>query len=309
MKKVEIMNGMIKTLSRASVLIVIALFMGIFYFLIKNSQLSIHTFGLQFIHNQEWNPVLKIFGALGAIKGTLITSLIALLIAVPTSFGITMFILKVAPHSIQKALRISIDLLAGIPSIIYGMWGLYVFSPFVGQYIQPWMMHFFGDLPWIGHCFAGENYGMGLFTAGMVLGIMIIPFITSIMHDIFELVPNILVESVLSLGATTWESIWHVIIPYGRIGFAGGVMLGLGRAIGETMAVSFVIGNAHTMTTALFAPANSMTSSIANEFTEATYELYSSALVELGLILFVITAIVVFLSNFLLKLTKNQHGP
>jgi phosphate transport system permease protein len=308
MKKYRVMNGLIYFVSKMSVIFVICIFFGMFYFLIKNSLPSIHTFGFKFLFNNDWNPVLQSFGAIGAIKGTLITSFIALSLAVPVSFGITVFILKIAPTSIQKTLRISIDLLAGVPSIIYGMWGLYAFSPLVGHYIQPWLMRNFGDFPWIGHWFLGEPYGIGLFNAGIILGIMIIPFITSIMHDVFELVPDILLESVLSIGSTTWESIWHIILPYGRIGFVGGVMLGLGRALGETMAVSFVIGNAHTMTTVLFAPANSMTSSIANEFTEATHQLYNSALVELGLILFIITGVVVFLSNMLLKITKNQHG-
>jgi phosphate transport system permease protein len=233
---------------------------------------------------------------------------IALVIAIPVSFGITIFILKIAPVSMRKSLRIAIDLLAGIPSIIYGMWGLYACAPFIGTYVQPIMKSYFVNLPWFGHLFCDNFMGIGLFTAGVVLGIMIIPFITSIMQDVFEMVPNILLESVLSLGATTWEAIWYVIIPYGRIGFIGGIMLGLGRALGETMAVSFVIGNAHTMTTTLFGPANSITSSIANEFTEATEVLYSSALIELGLFLFVLTGVVVFLSNVLLKYIKREHG-
>ena len=262
-------------------------------------------YGWDFFAHDEWNPVLLHFGALGAIKGTLITSLIALAIAVPVSFGITIFILNIAPVSMRKTLRITIDLLAGIPSIIYGMWGLSACAPLIGHYIQPFMKHYFGNLPWMGHLFCDNAMGIGLFTAGVVLGIMIIPFITSMMQDVFEMVPHILIESVLSLGATTWEAIWYVIVPYGRIGFIGGIMLGLGRALGETMAVSFVIGNAHTLTSTLFGPASSITSSIANEFTEATETLYSSALLELGLFLFILTGLVVLLSNLLLKATHK----
>jgi phosphate transport system permease protein len=308
MKKYQWMNTTVYHISKFSAWSVLIIFLGFFYFFLKSSFPAIHEYGWQFFINHEWNPSLLQFGALGAIKGTLITSLIALIIAIPVSFGITIFILKIAPLPMRKSLRIAIDLLAGIPSIIYGMWGLYACAPFIGTYVQPLMKSYFGNLPWFGHLFCDNFMGIGLFTAGVVLSIMIIPFITSIMQDVFEMVPNILLESVLSLGATTWEAIWYVIVPYGRIGFIGGIMLGLGRALGETMAVSFVIGNAHTMTTTLFGPANSITSSIANEFSESTEALYSSALIELGLFLFVLTGIVVFFSNLLLKYIKQEHG-
>jgi phosphate transport system permease protein len=305
MKKYRWINIGMYWVSKLSALFVIIFFLGFFYFFLKTSMPAIQAFGWGFFGSHEWNPVLLHFGALGAIKGTLITSCIALIIAIPVSFGITIFILNVAPRSMRKSLRITIDLLAGIPSIIYGMWGLSACAPLVGAYVQPFMKHYFGYLPWIGHLFCDNSMGIGLFTAGLVLSIMIIPFITSIMQDVFEMVPHILLESVLSLGATTWEAIWYVIIPYGRIGIVGGVMLGLGRALGETMAVSFVIGNAHTLTSTLFSPASSITSSIANEFPEATELLYSSALIELGLFLFTLTGVVVLLSNLLLKATHK----
>lgn len=302
----DIAGRVLYYLAVSSAMSVILIFLGIFYCLVEGSIPALKEFGLRFIYDTQWNPVLSQFSALGSIKGTLITSLIALTIAIPISFGITVFILKIAPKGMRKWLRVGVDLLAGIPSIIYGMWGLFSFAPFVGTYIQPGFTRLFHSVPFISSLFEGPQIGIGLFTAGLVLGIMVIPFIASIMHDVFELVPPILEESSYALGATTWETIWNVTLPYGKVGFIGGIMLGLGRALGETMAVAFVIGNAHTITTALFAPANSITSTLANEFTEASSEIYTSALIELGLLLFLVTTIVVSLSALLLQLMYRR---
>lgn len=295
-------------LTQFSAVLVITIFAGILACLIYGSIPAIKAFGLHFLFDNSWNPVLVKFGASNAIAGTLISSAIALVLAVPVSFGVTVFILKIAPRRSRKYLRIAIDLLAGIPSIIYGIWGLFVLAPLIAQYIQPIFLFLFGNIPWLASYFSGPAIGMGLFTAGVVLGIMIIPFIASIMYEVFELVPNMLQESSYALGATTWETIWKVIVPYGRIGFIGGIMLGLGRALGETMAVAFVIGNAHTITVTLFSPANSMTSSLANEFTEATGPIYTSALVELALFLFLLTSTIIFLSRLLLRFLPKMHA-
>ena len=296
-----ILNKVFYYLAASSAISIIFIFLGIFYYLVKGSIPAFHAFGFHFLTDTQWDPVLSQFSAFSSIKGTLITSAIALLIAVPVSFGLTVFNLKIAPYWMRGTLRIGIDLLAGIPSIIFGMWGLFVLAPFVGRTIQPTLAHLTNGIPYLSNLFEGPEIGIGLFTGGLVLSLMVIPYIASIMHDVFKLVPPILEESAYALGATTWETIWNIIIPYGRIGFIGGIMLGLGRALGETIAVSFVIGNSHTLTSSLFTPTNSITSTLANEFTEASNALYSSALIELGLYLFIITAIVVFLSAWLLR--------
>jgi phosphate transport system permease protein len=278
-------------------------FLGIFITLFFKSLPTIHRFGLNFIFTRGWNPVTSEFGALGCIIGTLTSSLLALIIAIPTSFGIVVFIKKLAPFKLQKSLRMMIDLLAGIPSIIFGMWGLFALAPIIGNSIQPWLSKHFTWFP----LFDGAPFGIGLFTAGIVLSIMIIPYIASVIYDVFEMVPNILQESAYALGSTTWETLIHIIIPYGRTGIIGGIMLGLGRALGETMAVSFVIGNAHTLTTTLFSPSNSITSTLANEFNEAHGDIYTSSLMEIGLFLFLITTGVVFLSQLLIRFSFKQR--
>ena len=292
-----ITNKVLYLLAASSAISIILIFLGIFYYLVKGSIPAFHAFGFKFITDTSWDPVLSQFSAFTSIQGTLITSAIALAIAIPVSLGLTIFNLKIAPYWMRDTLRIGVDLLAGIPSIIYGMWGLFVLAPFVGKTIQPTL----AKIPYFSSLFQGPEIGIGLFTGGLVLSLMVIPFIASIMHDIFKLVPRLLQESAYALGATTWETVWYVIIPYGRTGLIGGIMLGLGRALGETMAVSFVIGNSHTLTTSLFTPANSISSTLANEFTEANNVLYSSALIELGLYLFIITGIVVFFSAWLLQ--------
>lgn len=288
--------------------VVLFILAGIIIYLFKGSLPAINAFDWHFFLSSEWNPVTQQFGAIVAITGTLVTSLIALLIGIPISFGIALFLTEVAPVWIRQPLRIAIELLAGIPSIIYGMWGLFIFAPAFSTYIQPWLIDNIGNLSIIGPLFQGAPMGIGVLTAGIILGIMIIPFMASVMRDVFEIVPAMLKESAYAVGATTWEVIWHIVLPYTRIGVLGGIMLGLGRALGETMAVAFVIGNAHQLSASLLMPGNSISSVLANEFTEATGKLYNAALVELGLVLFAITFIVLLLSKLLLQRLSKFDG-
>jgi len=248
------------------------------------------------------------FGALVPIYGTLVTSLIAMLIGVPVSFGIALFLTELSPPWLRRPLGTAIELLAAIPSIIYGMWGLFVFVPLFQAYLQPALIDSLGELPLVGALFEGPPLGIGMLTAGVILSIMVIPFITAVMRDVFELVPPMLKESAYGLGATTWEVVWRVVLPYTKVGVIGGIMLGLGRALGETMAVTFVIGNAHRLAVSLMAPGNSIASALANEFTEAVGDLYYSALIELGLILFLITTVVLALSKLLLMRLARHEG-
>lgn len=288
--------------------LVFALLAGIILSLLVGSMPAIKAFGFKFLFSAEWNPVTEKFGALVPIIGTLTTSLIALAIGIPVSFGIALFLTEMSPPWLRRPLGTAVELLAGIPSIIYGMWGLFVFAPVFAQHVQPWLKAAFGDTPLIGMLFAGAPMGIGMLTAGIILAIMVIPFIAAVMRDVFEIVPPMLKESAYGLGATTWEVVWNVVLPYTKIGVVGGIMLGLGRALGETMAVTFVIGNAHQLHASLFMPGNSIASSLANEFTEADGELYTSALIELGLILFFITFVVLAFSKLLLIQLKKHEG-
>jgi phosphate transport system permease protein len=269
---------------------------------------ALEHFGWGFLTSSEWNPVTEQFGALSPIVGTLVTSLIALLIGVPVSFGIALFITEMAPAWMKRPVGTAIELLAAIPSIIYGMWGLFIFAPFFADYIQPLMTDTLGKLPFLGEMFQGPPIGIGVFNAGFILAIMVIPFIASIMRDVFEVVPRTLKESAYAMGATTWEVVWKIVLPYTKAGVVGGIMLGLGRALGETMAVTFVIGNAHDLHLSLFMPGNTISSTLANEFTEADSALYTSSLVALGLLLFVITVIVLSLARLLLMKLETRHG-
>lgn len=288
--------------------LVFALLAGIILSLIMGSVPAIKAYGFDFIISDTWNPVTEKFGALAPIVGTLVTSFIALLIGVPISFGIALFLTELSPRWLRRPLGIAIELLAGIPSIIYGMWGLFVFAPAFAENVQPWIKDHLGDVPYLGALVQGPPMGIGMLTAGLILAIMVIPFIASVMRDVFQIVPAMLKESAYGLGATTWEVVWNIVLPYTKIGVVGGVMLGLGRALGETMAVTFVIGNAHNLTASLFMPGNSIASSLANEFTEADGELYTSALIELGLLLFVITFIVLSFSKILLLQLRKREG-
>jgi phosphate transport system permease protein len=289
-------------------LLVLLILGGVIVALIAGALPAFRTFGLLFIVTEVWNPVTEKFGALAPIYGTLVTSAIAMLVGIPVAFGVALFITEICPLWLKRPLATMIELLAAIPSIIYGIWGLFVFAPFVQQYIEPAIIDTFGQIPGIGALFAGPPLGIGILTAGFILAIMVLPFISSIMRDVFETVPPMLKESGYGLGATTWEVIWNVVVPHSRAGIVGGVMLGLGRALGETMAVTFVIGNAHRISTSLLAPGTTISSAIANEFTEAVGDLYTSALIELGLLLFVITFIVLAFARYMLLRIERRIG-
>jgi phosphate transport system permease protein len=295
-------------LSRSVAIFALIVLAGILVALAITSWPSIHTFGLGFLVSSEWNPPMERFGALVPIYGTLVTSLIALVIAVPVSFGIALFLTELAPAWIRRPLGTAIELLAAIPSIVYGMWGLLVFAPFFAEYVQPALSLTLGKLPLVGAFFQGPPLGIGLLSASVILAVMIIPFIASVMRDVFAITPAMLKESAYGLGCTTWEVVFYVVLPHSRAGVVGGIMLGLGRALGETMAVTFVIGNTNFLSSpSLFMPGNSITSALANEFAEASPGLHTAALMELGLILFVITLIVLMLSKlFLARLSKGE---
>jgi phosphate transport system permease protein len=294
-------------LTRVMAWLVLGTVLGILASLALGAAPALERFGLGFLTSTAWNPVTEQFGALVAIFGTLVTSAIAMLVAVPVSFGIALFITELAPRWLKRPVGVAIELLAAVPSIIYGMWGLFVFAPIFADYVQPWVTDHLGDWPVVGALFQGPPMGIGMFTAGLILAIMVIPFISAVMRDVFEIVPGVLKESAYGVGATTWEVVWKVVLPYTKVGVVGGIMLGLGRALGETMAVTFVIGNAHQISASLFMPGNTISSSLANEFTEAVGALYTSSLIALGLILFLITFIVLALAKLmLLRLTARE---
>jgi phosphate transport system permease protein len=302
----RLMDGLFKNLTRSFAFFVFILLGAIMASLVYGSRESIAAHGLAFLWTNEWDPVNNVYGALVPITGTLLSSAIALLIAVPVSFGIALYLTELAPPWLRRPLGTAIEMLAAIPSIIYGMWGLFVFVPVFQEYVQPYLIDAFEGVPVLGQIFAGPPFGIGIFTAGLILSIMIIPFITAVMRDVFELVPALLKESAYGLGSTTWEVVWKVVLPYTKHGVIGGIMLGLGRALGETMAVTFVIGNAFNLPSSIFSPSNSIASALANEFNEAG-GMQKAALLELGLILFLITTIVLTLSKaLLLRLSKSE---
>ncbi len=270
---------------------------------------AIDKYGLGFLSSTTWDPVKEEFGGLVMIYGTLMTSFIALLIAVPVSFGIALFLTELSPAWLKRPLGTAIELLAAVPSIVYGMWGLLVFSPILSTYVQQPLQAIFGDVPVLGALFSGPPVGIGILSAGIILAIMIIPFIAAVMRDVFEVTPTLLKESAYGLGSTTWEVVSKVVLPYTKAGVIGGLMLGLGRAIGETMAVTFVIGNFNQLDSlSLFQAANSITSALANEFAEAGAGLHQAALMYLGLVLFFITFVVLTLSKLLLAQLKKNEG-
>ncbi len=306
MQRSLLVDAGFRHLTRLFAFLVFILLAGILVSLVYGSRDSLAEFGLAFLWTNDWDPVRHHYGALVPMLGTVISAFLALLIAVPVSFGIAMFLTELAPVWLRRPLGVAIEMLAAIPSIIYGMWGLFVFVPLFQKYVQPYLVDFFEGMPVLGHLFAGPPMGIGLFTAGLILSIMIIPFIAAVMRDVFEQVPPMLKESAYGLGSTTWEVVWKVMLPYTKHGVIGGIMLGLGRALGETMAVTFVIGNAFNLPSSIFSPSNSIASALANEFNEAG-GLQKSALLELGLILFLITTVVLALSKFmLLKLSRKE---
>jgi phosphate transport system permease protein len=271
-------------------------------------RLAFQTFGWSFVTSSEWDAVNNKFGALVPIYGTLVTSAIALIIAVPVSIGIALFLTEIAPRWSRAPIGIAVELLAAIPSIIYGMWGLFVFAPFMATDVEPWLTNHLGNWPILGPLFTGPPIGIGMLTAGIVLGIMIIPFIAAVARDVFAAVPSPLKESAVALGSTRWEVLTKVTLPYARSAVIGAIFLGLGRALGETMAVTFVLGNAHDLSVSLLMPSNSIAAAIANEFTEADTELYRSSLIALAFLLFVVTFIVLSLAKLLLLRLKRTHG-
>lgn len=271
-------------------------------------RLAFQKFGLSFVTGRNWDVAQGSFGALVPIYGTLVTSVIALLIAVPVSLGIALFLTDIAPRWTRGPIGIAIELLAAIPSIIYGMWGLFVFAPFMGSHVEPWLSNHLGQWPIIGELFNGPPIGIGMLTAGIVLGIMIIPFIAAVARDVFNAVPTALKEAAVALGSTRWEILSRVTLPYTRSAIIGAIFLGLGRALGETMAVTFVLGNSHDLSASLLMPSNSIAAAIANEFTEADTDLYRSSLIALAFLLFVVTVIVLSAAKLLLLRVNRIHG-
>ena len=294
-----------KALTLANAWLVLLIIVAIIGSLIFSAADTFQTQGAAFLWKEAWNPVANDYGALGQIIGTLLTAGIAIVLALPVSFGIAIFLTELSPTWLRRPLGTAIELLAAIPSIIYGMWGLFVLAPLLAKHVQPLIIEFIGPIPVIGKLFAAPALGVGVFTAGVVLAIMIVPFITAVLRDVFELVPAMLKESAYGLGGTTWEVVRHVVIPYTRIGAVGGTILGLGRALGETMAVTFVIGNSHGLHASLFAPSNSIASTIANEFAEASDQ-HLSALLALALVLFLITTLVLAFAKILLARFEGQ---
>src|SRR5579863_9625982 len=289
-----------RTATFLAALLVLTLLGGVALTLLQGAWPALAHFKLSFLTSEVWNPVTERFGALAAIYGTLITSLIALLIAIPVSLGIAIFLTELAPAWLKRPVGIAIELLAAVPSIIFGIWGLFVLAPVLQRHVQPWLIDTLGPVPLVGRLFQGPPFGIGVLTASVVLAIMVLPFISAVMRDVFETVPDVLKESGYGLGATTWEVIWKVVLPYSRTGIMGGVMLGLGRALGETMAVTFVIGNAHRIGSSLLAPGTTISASIANEFAEAVGTLYTSSLIALGALLFLITFSVIAAARYML---------
>ena len=288
--------------------IVLAALAGILISLAIEAMPAFKEFGPAFLWTNVWNVPEDQFGALSAIYGTVVTSIIALVIAVPVSFGIALFLTETCPAWLRRPLGTAIELLAGVPSIIYGIWGLFVFAPLFAEPVQPYLQELVGDTPIISGWFAGPPIGVGILTAGIVLSLMVIPFVASVMRDVFETVPPQLKESAYVVGCTTWEVVTNIVLPYTRVGVIGGIMLGLGRALGETMAVTFVIGNANRIVGSLFAPGTSIASTLANEFGEADPGLHISSLFALGLVLFVITFIVLAISQWLIKRGIAKQG-
>src|ERR1700730_1587966 len=295
-------------LTRAAAITVLVLLSGVILALIIGSAPALSTFGLSFITTQGWNPGTAQFGALAPIYGPLVTSAIAMLIAVPVGLMVAFFLTELCPPILRRPIAIAIELLAGIPSIIYGIWGLFVFAPFLQKYLQPFLIDAFANVPVLNSLFEGPPYGIGMLTAGLILAIMVLPFVTAISRDVFDAVPPVLKEAAYGVGCTTWEVFRYVILPYTRVGVIGGCMLGLGRALGETMAVTFVIGNAHKVAASILAPGTTISASIANEFTEAVGDLYTSSLIALGLILFVITFIVLACARYMLLRLQRRLG-
>jgi phosphate transport system permease protein len=297
-----------RMMALAAALAVVVIFGGVIFSLLAGAMPAFKAFGFSFVITEAWSPTRERFGALGPIYGTLVTSLIAMLIAVPVGIGIAIFLTDLCPRLLRRPIGIAIELLAGIPSIIYGIWGLFIFAPWFQAHVQEPVIEAVADVPVLGTLFGGSAFGIGTFTAALILSIMILPFISAVTRDVLETVPSVLKEASYGLGATSWEVMWKVCLPYCSTGVVGGAMLALGRALGETMAVTFVIGNAHRISPSLFAPGTSISAAIANEFTEATSEIYTASLVAMALILFVMTFIVLACAQLMLRRLERGKG-
>jgi phosphate transport system permease protein len=301
-------NRVFRGVTFAAAVLVLLTFVAMFGVLLEDAWPALHQFGPGFFVTEAWNPVRERFGILAPIGGTLITSALAMVAAVPLGIGVAIFLTELCPRMLRRPIGIAIELLAGIPSIIYGIWGLFVFAPFFQAHVQPVMIDAFDGIPGLSTLFAGPPYGIGMFTASLILAIMILPLIASITRDVFETVPPMLKEAAYGLGCTTWEVIWNVVIPYTRTGIVGGGMLAVGRALGETMAITFVIGNAHRISASLFAPGTTISATIANEFSEAVGDLYISSLLAAGFFLFIITFLVLAAAQLMLARLDRDAG-
>ncbi|MCW2318445.1 phosphate ABC transporter membrane protein 1, PhoT family [Rhodoblastus acidophilus] len=308
LKRFELGDRAFHTLTKSSAIAVLVLLGGVIISLIHGSAPALREFGFGFLTSQSWNPVTEKFGAGPAIYGTLLTSFIALLIAAPVGFGIAVFLTEICPFQLRRPIGVAVELLAGIPSIIYGIWGMFILAPVLQATLQPWLIAGFADVPLLNDLFAGPPYGIGIFTASIILAIMILPLIASISRDVFATVPTVLKEAAFGVGCTRWEVVRRIVMPYTGAGLIGGVMLALGRALGETMAVTFVIGNAHKIHPSILGPGTTISATIANEFTEADGVLYTSSLIALGLVLFIITFVVLAASRLMLARIKRQEG-
>ncbi|HEY1631106.1 MAG TPA: phosphate ABC transporter permease subunit PstC [Rhizomicrobium sp.] len=308
LKRFQASDSIFRWLTGGASFLIMAIFLGILLTLIGGSWLALGKFGWQFLTNSSWNAVTENFGAFPAIYGTLVTSIIAMVLAVPIGIGIAIFLTEICPRSLKRPIGIAIELLAGIPSIIYGIWGLFVFAPYFQTHAQPWIIDLFGNVPIMKDLFAGPPYGFGMFTAGLILAIMVLPFIASVTRDVFETAPAMLKEAAYGTGCTTWEVMWRIVLPFTQAGVVGGCMLALGRALGETMAVTFVIGNSHRIDPSLFAPATTISATIANEFAEAPDDMYKSALIACGLVLMGLTFTVLAAAQLMLRGFERRAG-
>jgi len=297
-----------RLMTQLAAFLVVAIFAGIIVTLYIGAAPAIKAFGWDFLVTSTWNPVTEKFGAFPLIYGTLVTSALAMIVAVPVGIGIAIFLTELCPRQLKRPIGIAVELLAGIPSIIYGIWGFFIFAPFFQSTVEPWLISIFANIPVLEDMFAGPPYGIGIFTAALILSIMILPFISAVTRDVFATVPPILKEAAYGLGCTTWEVMWRIVLPYSRSGVVGGAMLALGRALGETMAVTFVVGNAHHINMSLLAPGTTISAAIANEFSEALGELYIPSLIYAGLILFFITFLVLAAAQLMLRSLDRRSG-
>jgi phosphate transport system permease protein len=308
LRRFNLADGRFRLMTQLAALLVVVIFAGIIVSLTIGAWPAIKAFGFDFLITSNWNPVTEKFGAFPLIYGTLVTSALAMVVAVPVGIGIAIFLTELCPRQLKRPIGIAVELLAGIPSIIYGIWGFFIFAPFFQQTIEPWLIGAFANVPFLEDLFAGPPYGIGTFTASLILSIMILPFISAVTRDVFETVPSILKEAAYGLGCTTWEVMWRIVLPYSRSGVVGGAMLALGRALGETMAVTFVVGNAHHINMSILAPGTTISATIANEFAEALGDLYIPSLIYAGLVLFFITFVVLASAQLMLRSLERRSG-